>query len=37
MKRTMSELAAFLLLCTGILAHAQGIEWKTLNGEAQSL
>jgi hypothetical protein len=33
----MSGLVAFLLFCTGILAHAQGIEWKSLNGEAQSL
>ncbi len=34
MKRTMSGLAALLfILCTGISAHAQGIEWKKLNDE----
>ena len=38
MKRTMSGLVAILLiLCTGLSAHGQGIEWKTLNDEAMSL
>jgi len=38
MKRTMTALVALLLiLCTGIPAHAQGIEWETLNDEVMSL
>ncbi|MDP3027902.1 MAG: tetratricopeptide repeat protein [Deltaproteobacteria bacterium] len=38
MKRTMSGLLALLLIiCTGIPAYAQGIEWETLNGEVMSL
>ena len=38
MKRSMSGLAALLLiLWTGIPAHAQGTEWKTLNSEFMSL
>ncbi len=38
MKKTMSGLVALLLiLCTGISAHAQGIEWETLNDEVMSL
>lgn len=37
MKRTMSGLVVFLLLYTGILAHAQGNEWKKLNEEVVSL
>jgi tetratricopeptide (TPR) repeat protein len=38
MKRIMSGLVALLLiLCTGIPAHAQGIEWEQLNDEVTSL
>jgi tetratricopeptide (TPR) repeat protein len=37
MTKLMSGLEAFLPLCTDILAHAEGIEWKTLNDEVVSL
>ena len=38
MTRTMLGLVALLLiLCTGIPAHSQGIEWETLNDEVISL
>ena len=38
MKRTMSGLVVLLLfLCPDISAHAQGIEWETLNDEVMSL
>ena len=37
MKRTMSGLVVFLLLYTGIIAHAQGNEWEKLNEEVVSL
>jgi len=38
MKRTISGVVALLLiLCAGITAHAQGVEWETLKDEAMSL
>jgi hypothetical protein len=38
MTKPMSGFLALLfILCTGAVAHAQGIEWETLNNEVESL